>query len=280
MLDRLTYVYNKRKALKKGIKYIFCINSGRAGSEYLAALLGSAPKAYSYHEPEPQMIDKYLNMVAERGLEPTFKARRIKSKAILGIVSRFPNQSFYIETNHMFIKTFYDVVLNELENISVIYLKRDFMETLHSFVQLCYFSDKNETWPKWMISPNSSTAKIKCIGEDKDLDYIDLCIAYLIDIEARAISFRDRFSQIPFYEVDINDLNIPIRAKALFEFMGLTFTPASEELIGKKINQRQSLKKKYANPVDQLDLVGRVRSYIKRGQEAEIDFPERILQYA
>jgi hypothetical protein len=280
MLDTLSFLINRRRASRKGIGYIFCINSGRAGSKYLAALLGTASGVYSFHEPEPQMIGNYLRMVAEKGCEATFALRRIKSKAIVKIASRFPDRSVYAETSHMFIKTFYDVVLHDLENVVVIHLQRDLLQTLKSFVQLCYFSEKNTTWPDWMISPNARTASIKCIGTDRQLDYIDLSIAYLIDIEARAKSFQHRYPEIPFHTVDIKDLNDTKKIRKLFADLGLSFTRETEEVIGKKINQRANLKEKYVNPTDELNLEARIQDYLRKGQESGIHFPERILRYA
>ena len=44
-------------------RLIFCINSVRCGSGYLAKLLGSAKEVRSYHEAVPQMIGPYLHMI-------------------------------------------------------------------------------------------------------------------------------------------------------------------------------------------------------------------------
>jgi len=278
MLDTLSFLYNRRKTSKKGIRFIFCINSGRAGSEYLATLLGTAPMAHSFHEPEPQMIGSYLRSVARNGLQKTFADRRIKSKAIVKIASQYPAQSVYIETNHMFIKTFQDVVLNDLRNVQVVHLQRGLLQTLKSFVELCYFSDKNRAWPDWMISPNAQTAAIKPIDADDKLDCIDLSIAYLIDIEARAVAFRQKYPHIPFHEIDINDLNDLSKTKTLFGDLNLSFTAETGKIVGEKINQRASTKKKYASQVTEEELQERIRAYLEKGQKLGIEFPDRVLK--
>lgn len=279
MFSKFSFLWNKKKASRKGIKYIFSINSGRAGSEYLSSLLGCAPNVYSFHEPKPQMIGDCLRLVSRNGLKQTFSARRLKSKEILKTVSNFPEGAIYVETNHMFIKTFYDVVVHDLEKISVVYLQRDFLKTLKSFVQLCYFSKKNAIWPDWMISPNAKTAKINCIGDDDSLDYIDLSIAYLIDIEARARTFKLEYPEIPFYELSLESLNCPDFVENLFDMLGVPFSLKTKEVIGKKINHRSSIKKQYNNQVDEKELYLRLCDYLKKGQDAGIIFPEKILQY-
>jgi len=280
MFDALSFFLNRRNISRKDIRFIFCINSGRAGSEYLATLLGTAAKAHSFHEPEPQMIGDCLHSVARNGLESTFTDRRIKSKAIVKIVSQFPDQSTYIETSHMFIKTFYDVVLHDLNNVHVIHLQRDLLQTLKSFVQLCFFSEKNSAWPDWLISPNAQTAMIKPIDDDNNMDSIDLSIAYLIEIEARAAAFQQKYPQIPFHETDINDLNDLDRVKALFADLGLSFTPDTEKIVGEKINQRSEKKNKYASQVGEEELKERIRSYLEKGQRLGITFPDRVMTYA
>jgi hypothetical protein len=47
------------------MRYIFSINTGRAGSQYLSDLLGMAKNVVSFHEPQPQMIDRYLNLATK-----------------------------------------------------------------------------------------------------------------------------------------------------------------------------------------------------------------------
>jgi len=279
MLEAMTFFLNRRKIAQKGIRFIFCINSGRAGSEYLAVLLGTASNVHSFHEPEPQMIGDCLRSVTRNGLQKTYSDRRVKSKAIVKVASQYPDQSTYIETNHMFIKTFYDVVLQDLENVQVIHLQRDLLQTLKSFVQLCYFSDQNSAWPDWMISPNAQTAVIKAIADDDKLDYIDLGIAYLIDIEARAAAFHQKYPQIPFYETDINDLNDLEKVKTLFTDLGLLFTPETEKIIGEKVNQRNNVKKEYAKQISNDQLAERIRIYLHSGQRMGIKFPGRVLKY-
>jgi hypothetical protein len=121
---------------------------------------------------------------------------------------------------------------------------------------------------------------IKAIDDDNKLDYIDLGIAYLIDIEARATAFRQKYPLIPFHETDIIDLNDMDKTKVLFKNLGLSFTSETEELIGRKINQRANVKEKYANQVNDEQLAERIRIYLKKGEELGIKFPDRVLKHS
>ena len=181
----------------------------------------------------------------------------------------------------MFIKTFYDVVLHDLENVTVNLLEKGPPANPQKLcTTLLLLPNKNTAWPDWMISPNARTAKIKCIGADHELDFIDLSIAYLIDIEARARVFHQQYQDVTFHEIDINDLNEKSKVRDLFLDIGITFREETAGMIGRKINVRSDKKKKYDNPVDDLELINRFRKYIHKGEELGILFPERVFKYA
>ena len=65
----------------KGRRLIFAATSGRAGSHYLAQLLGSAEDVYATHESPPYMIGHHLRAVVDRPLAETYDNRRIKAMA-------------------------------------------------------------------------------------------------------------------------------------------------------------------------------------------------------
>ena len=113
-------------------RMLFCINSGRSGSEYLSKLLCTAKGVNSFHEPEPNMSGKYLRMINEFQYPETFKKRRYKCKGIKKILKRMSSNEIYCETNHMFIKTFFDVILEDFKNVEVIILRRELSLVLKS----------------------------------------------------------------------------------------------------------------------------------------------------
>jgi len=234
------HYYNLLNKLKKpNISYIFCINTGRAGSQYLSELLGTADNVYSYHEPEPKMSDRFLQMVNNKEYFSTFNSRRNKSAAVLKTALSMPANSIYAETSHMFIKTFFDVLCHDLENVTVIHLRREMLATLKSFIQLNYFAEENNaSSDNWMTSPNAKTSAISCLDRDTNLDQIDKCIAYFVDIEARAQRFKVTYQQIPIVETALEDLNTQEGVISLFDSCGLKFNQKTEEFVGKKINER------------------------------------------
>ena len=257
-------------------RLIFCINSGRCGSGYLAKLLGSAKEVRSYHEPVPQMIGHYLHMINDRPYADSFHERHIKNNAIKKLLLRFPKGKIYCETNHMFIETFFDVVLSEFKNVDVIILRRELCLVLKSFIKLGYFSNRNSNWPHWMSSPGAKTAALKSIAADEVLDQYDLCIAYLIDNEARAVRFKNDYPMVRTHEVRVESLSDYSSVQKLFANLAITPTNETSNFYMKKINVREEMKNEVNNNVDLEYCKERIAMYLDKANRMGIALPKSL----
>jgi hypothetical protein len=260
-------------------KYIFCINPGRSGSQYLAKLLGTAQNVVAFHEATPPMIGPFLKVVTYAQYSESYRERRIKVAAIKNIMKDYPSDYTYVETNHMFIKTFFDVACNELENIRVIHLRRKFCDVLKSFIELQYFTSFNSAWPDWMISPNAVTRAIEPIAEDHVMDSVHRTIAYLIDIEMRALRFQKQYPHVPVHIIDLESLNNPKSVDLFFYDLGLEYGEGTKKLIGQRINERIESKKKYAINVQSDVLNNEIIWYLKRMEFQGIAFDQNMRDY-
>ncbi|GGA13416.1 hypothetical protein [Okeania sp. KiyG1] len=70
IVQKIQHLINRNKILSHQL--IFCINSGRSGSNYLSALLGTAEEVVSYHEPKPSMTHQYLKMINKSNYTTSF----------------------------------------------------------------------------------------------------------------------------------------------------------------------------------------------------------------
>ena len=253
---------------------IFCINSGRSGSKYLAQLLGTAKNVKAFHEAEPKMCGEFIEMINTHPLEATRDTRRVKAEAIAKIVGR--SKEVYAETNHTFIKTFYDVVLERFAKIDIIILRREFARVLKSFVELGYFSDRNPNWQKWMSSPNAVTAALPALAPDSEMDQFDRCIAYLIDIEARGERFKKDFANVPTHDVRLEDLNKIDNVIALFDSLGLRSTSATKKLVGQIVNEKQRRKSSVTNPTTLEECERRLAEYIAKARARGLKLPAHV----
>ncbi len=273
--NKIKHLINRHKILNHQL--IFCINSGRSGSNYLSEILGTAEEVCSYHEAKPSMTHQYLTMINTSNYKTSFSKRQVKNVAIKDTLLQLPDGKIYFESNHMFIKTFFDVVVQEFPKVKVIILRRYLPKVLKSFIELGYFSDRNRHWKFWMSSPNAVTAAIPCIDVDQNLDQWDLSIAYLIDIEARAKRFQQEHPEINIYEVRLEALNNFTNVESLFEQLNITLTDATQKMYSQKINHRTN-KKKYSSGQD-ISLSScqeRIEKYIQKAHDLNIPIPHTL----
>ena len=270
--------------MKNNLRHIFCISSGRSGTGYLARLIGTAKNVCAFHEPEPTMSGAYLQMINHFPYAETEEQRKIKVTKINQLISShrrnrgaaFVADMIYAETNHMFVKTFYDVVCKNIKNVEVVILRRNIIETLKSFVQLNYFTSYNPVSFEWMSSPNAVTAAMPAIDQDDKLDSIDMAIAYLIDIEARSQRFKTEFPDIPTYELKLDMMPEKSYVRNFFKTAGLDYPNHADKLVGTKINERKSKKEMFGVQVDLAYCRKRLETYIQKAQKKGIQIPETL----
>ena len=255
-------------------KAIFCINSGRVGSEYLAKLMDSGSNCIGLHEPEPQMINLFTRMVDIFPYDRTRKLRRKKAISVNKSVAGMNEQvDIYVETSNMFIKTFCDVIMDEIDNVEVIFLRRKLVQVVKSFVDLGYFLPEKKKAKRWLTYPNGKTAAIESIGPKKDLDQYDLVIAYLIDIEARGLRFINDYPQSRVYNVNVEQLNDHVYVERLFREIGIGITAETYQLLGQRCNIRD-VKKVQKSPLEYCQ--HRIDLYLEKAKNLGIDIPETL----
>ena len=254
-------------------RLVFSINSGRSGSKYLSQLLSTGRHVKSFHEAQPKMSGEFIEMINSKPFELSRERRRVKAEAIAEILRAGRRKEIYAETNHTFIKTFFDVVLEDFRNVDVIILRRELALVLKSFIELGYFSSLNPVASNWMSSPNAATAALPAIGPDATLDQFDLCIAYLLDIEARVERFKLDYPMVRTHDVRLEQLNEITYVAELFHRLGITPTAATKKLCGRVTNEKQPRKAHVANPTTVDECRRRLAEYIRNAKDQGIKIP-------
>lgn len=256
-------------------RLFFCINPGRSGSHYLQKILECASEVESFGECPPTMCEKHLWAVNERPYAESYDSRMVKVNKIEKMLKGLPaGKSIYSETNHMFIKTFFDVVMDRFgDDVEVIILRRNLSNTLKSFIELEYLG-KNHVSYDWMVHPESPSAAIKCIKSFKNMDHYDRCISYLIDIEARALRFQRDYPNTKVYDVRLEELNDKQLVIGLFERLGITPTNQLDAAVGNSINQRNARKDQFNTKTTLDHCALRCKQYIQTARQMGIDIPD------
>lgn len=219
--------------------YIFCINSGRSGSNYLSYLLDSTAECRCYHERYPNFAGYAIQKMNSEGFENTIEFQRIKIKAIL---QEEIDKPIYGDTSHLFIKSWFVAAVNELSNIKVIWLKRNLDDIVKSMLRLNAIPDKTFKGQNWYLK---SSYKYNLLKAQKSMTDKENCEWYAKEIEKRAEFFQEKYPHIPFYEIDLEDLNDKDKVFGFLKLLNLTPTAATEKLIGVKRNIKLPEKKYY-----------------------------------
>jgi tRNA(His) 5'-end guanylyltransferase len=140
-----------------------------------------------------------------------------------------------------------------------------------------YFSPLNPLSFAWMSSPNAVTAVLPAIGPDTSLDQFDRCIAYLLDIEARAERFKREYPKVRTHDVRLEQLNEINFVEDLFARLGITPTGATRKLCGLTSNERQRRKEQIANPTTIDQCQTRLAEYIRKAEAHGIKIPVSAL---
>jgi len=223
------------KTGRMGIRYLFCINTGRSGSDYLTELLAQAENAVSLHEALPIMNGIPMQRFNEgdesalRALMPV-KLAEIRKKASNG-------RKVYCETNHSFIKGWGWLVPEVVpqEEIGVIVLRRSPEQVIHSHLRVRNVPGTTSWSRTWVLTPGA--ARDHCSAPDRD-DHYGLCRWYVEEIERRAQAYKSRFPDVTYLDCDLEQLNDRRFVGEMFDRFGLVPSPRLDETVGKPLNAR------------------------------------------
>ena len=220
------------------IKYIFCINAGRSGSDYLTELLSKTENTFSIHEGFPIMngspMQKFNNE-DDRELQQLMplKMREIHKKSKNG-------RKVYCETNHSFIKGWGYLLPDAYipqEEIGVIILRRDIDKTAYSLIRVRNVPDISEWTRTWLLNTNFQ----RNLSKPADNANIwDLCRWYVEETYLRAEEYKKMFPKIRYVECDLEQLNNYNFVVKMFGTLGLAPTPLLKEAVGKVFNVRNT----------------------------------------
>ncbi|UZR92538.1 hypothetical protein [Chondrinema litorale] len=212
------------------IKYIFCITTGRSGSNYLNNIFSISKNAESFHEPHPIMcgyvMREYLN---ERITDEGFNQQLHEKVKKINLITA--KDKIYIETNHIFIKSFGWKIMDFLDesNVAVIILRRDKEKVVDSYEKLkC--TPLTEYGKEWMFTPADNLiikkpSKFKYqVNRSKSImsfflkkllksyqpkDYLGRYLVdwYYDECYRQAELFKNKYKNISYLDININELN-------------------------------------------------------------------------
>lgn len=267
----------RRRAGARRRSFVFVISPGRSGSQFVARLLDATADAAAVHEPRPRMNGAFLRGLSEERLAATYARRRVKLVQLLTAVAALPQGHTYVETSHMFVKTFYDVVLDYFLEVKLVHLRRSVPRVMRSFAELGYFSDGSTHWRHWMHDPYESEPLLTPAVPRADADAFDRILAYLADIEARAAMVRQKYPETPMFAVDLEEIAAPPGARRLVEQLGLEWTDEVAATCGQNANTRRDRKAAVDRNVDLEYCRKRLARYVETARQRDLPVPDSFL---
>lgn len=247
------------------IKYIFCISTGRCGTDYLSKLLATLNGCSAYHEHKPRLHKKEMREYLKGNKKPIQGLMPGKLEKILSIDS-----ALYADTSHIFIKSFGWEIPKHIpqDQIGVIILKREIDKVAESThrVQSGPFNDLGRDWiiyPNgnnllvppisagryelyrkmlkvlWKMNTNAEYKKYPTFFKKQSLKLIKW---YYKETYALGEKFQEEFPDISCVEVQLNELNTLEGFQKIVEAFQLQDKYNKEKiehLIGKPLNLKK-----------------------------------------
>lgn len=248
------------------IKYLFCINTGRSGSNYLGNMLKHCSGVYSTHEPEPVLNGKPMRNYL---LGKPDQMKKLIPLKIDQIQSHLKDAQVYFESSHMFIKGFGWLLPEHIphEEIGVVILKRDAIKIRDSFFRI-RTSPLNKLGRQWLmpIGMKNSICKPKSnylkeiawlyflesklnkslfkINKSQSIENAEKEALewYIKETHAQAEEFKKTFPNITYFETTTEKLNDVKEYENIFRAFNLNFEPESSffEKLGVRTNLKAS----------------------------------------
>ncbi|MBL87341.1 MAG: hypothetical protein CMO82_11860 [Winogradskyella sp.] len=202
--------------LPKHTAYVFVLTTGRSGSGTLSNIFKNSPQVNSFHEPYPILNNNFsLNERLQKSWI-FFQYMFIKFPKILW--TRLNGKTIYLETNHLFLKSFCYLALKTFKSrIKIIHLVRP----AHSVAKSMYDIGKipgDSFGNRWYLDPYDKSNYINFenifqqINDQEAKKYKDLykCIWYWFETEERIKLFKNKYQGdvLMLKTNQLNDINL------------------------------------------------------------------------
>jgi len=193
-------------------KVVFVATTGRSGTLTLAGICAELDDVVGLHEPHPIMNRELLELANAGDWSPIGRYYdRIKA---INIRRDAAGARYYVEANHLFIKTFADLALADFgPTMAVLHLVRPPEEVARSMYQIERSEIGTQEGNGWWLDFRASTNVIDLRTELADGGEFDhpyfRSLWYWYEVEARIDAWRVRNPAVPFASLRTDDLSDP-----------------------------------------------------------------------
>jgi hypothetical protein len=206
-------------------KVIFTATTGRSGTLTLAKLFSTVEGCIALHEPPPIMNGPVLE-AANTGNAALIDRvyRQVKS---INILRAAVGHRYYMEANHLFIKTFYDHAIRDFgDRLAVIHLVRPPIEVATSIYRLEDYPG-TERGNYWWLDYRAPSNLIKIADLlDWDVEFSHpfyKALWYWHEVELRISAWSAQMPSLHIARFETDWLNDAARVFALLDSLGIEY---------------------------------------------------------
>lgn len=204
--------------------YIFVATTGRSGSKSLAKILEAADDAVAFHEPYPIMYSDF----PEKADKKAYFDRLFSTQKIINILRDASGHRYYAETNHQFIKNYFEQSVDYFgSKLRIIHMYRDPVEVASSFYSIGSIPGKTSEGKLYMLDPadNDNLIRINDLLTDSPDFAHDFfrCFWYWFEIEARIKKYKSDFPDLVWSEIATEELNDKDALVHMFGQLGIDY---------------------------------------------------------
>ena len=199
---------------------IFIASTGRCGTRFFWDMFRKFTKIPSFHEQKPKCVNVVsyeMNNLPQKKWSPHTK--KVFETKIRNISKTAEKTGTYMDSSHMFIKSFGPHIFDLFDDIRVIYLWRDLPSLLASYS----YRAKRNVWPlDFQLRPEWKNNILK-IKDGNSIGFYPTVAFNYFEVLARFKAWEHRFSKT--YEFPFRDLNNPERWRDMMERLEIDAAP-------------------------------------------------------
>ena len=254
--------------------FIFVATTGRSGTDSLAKIFSAIPGIAAFHEPYPAMINDYA-FVNSRAREKSLKQLFLTKKRVY-IKRAAIGHRYYAETNHMFIKNFFELAMNEFgERIKIVHLRRDAMKVALSFYSIDSIPGETRRGKRYLLDPKdeSNLIKFPSFSLTEEENKILKCLWYWYEIEARIAYYKSKYPNLQWVDFSTDGLNNLREIKELFDALNIEVSLRQlQSVVGIRSNTKDTQKRKTFDFQKCIELNTILQDYLKNNYRNELFF--------
>ncbi|HEV2700138.1 MAG TPA: hypothetical protein VGV09_00800, partial [Steroidobacteraceae bacterium] len=209
-------------------KLIFTATTGRSGTLSLTRLFAAIPGCRAEHEAHPVMNGPVLRAASYGDSDLVHRVySRIKS---VNIRRAAVGHRYYFEANHLFVKTFADMVIADFgRRVAVVHLVRPAAEVANSIYQLRDYpgTERGNYWWLDFRAPRNLLAMTDILESDPEFSHpFYKALWYWHEVEARIAAWRARTPSVRVIDFETDWLNDRSRVYSLLDGLGMQYETA------------------------------------------------------